>query len=133
MPRLSEQFDGLVKDRKITANEVEIIRQHTAADGRLDLEDMKFLVELLAGAKEVCPEFDALFFPALKQIVLEDGHISQGEQFYLLKMLYSDGEVRDSERQFLQELCDEAGEVPPEFTALVQVAMQAESTNWSLD
>ncbi|MEM9658855.1 MAG: hypothetical protein AAF961_10885, partial [Planctomycetota bacterium] len=103
------------------------------ADGRLDLEDVKFLVELLTGANEVCSEFDKLFFPVLKQVVLEDGRISQGEQFYLLKMIYGDGRIRASEKKFLAELRDEALEITPEFEALLDVAFEAHPTSWSLD
>jgi len=90
------------------------------------------LVGLLSEAHEVCPAFDELFFPALKEVILEDGRIGQDEQFYLLKMLYSDGHVRENEKQFLLELRDAAQEVTPEFEALCEEAFAAHPTNWDV-
>ena len=132
MPSLRELHAALLEDGKITDTEVGIIRDYIQRDGRLDLDDMKFLVELLSDAHQVCPAFDELFFPALKKIVLRDGRVGQAEQFYLLKMLYSDGRVRPSEKQFLLELRDELQEVTPEFDALCETALAADPTNWDL-
>ena len=132
MGRLHELREELLKDRKISESEVEVIRDYIREDGQLDLEDVKFLVELLSDAREVSPEFDALFFPVLKDVVLRDGRVGQDEQFYLLKMLYSDGQVRESERQLLRELYSEAAEHSPAFQALCQTAMQADPTDWNV-
>jgi uncharacterized tellurite resistance protein B-like protein len=132
MGRLHELRAELLKDRRISESEVEVIRDYIQQDGKLDLDDVKFLVELLSDAREVSPEFDALFFPVLKEVMLDDGRIGQDEQFYLLKMLYSDGHVRESEKQFLRELYSEAEEHTPAFQALCQTAMQADPTAWSL-
>lgn len=122
----------LLKDGKITEDEVEVIRQHIEEDGKLDLDDVKFLVELLSEARDVCPAFDELFFPVLKEVILEDGRIAPDEQFYLLKMLYSDGHIRESEKQLLMELREEAEEVTPEFEALCREAMAAHPRNWNV-
>lgn len=124
--------DALLMDRRITRDEVTIIHEAIERDGPLDMEDLRFLVELLSDADEVCPEFDSLFFPALKEVILRDGKIGQDEQFYLLKMLYSDGCVRDAEKRFLNELLDEADEVSPEFEELCRTAFAAEPVGWSL-
>ena len=35
---------------------------------------------------------------------MEDQQVGQDEQYYLLRMLYSDGRVTDRERQFVAEL-----------------------------
>jgi hypothetical protein len=93
---------------------------------------MKVLVELLGEADKVCPEFDELFFPALRNIVLQDGRIGDDEQFYLLKMLYSDGHIRESEKRFLTELLRDAREVTSEFKALCETALSAHPTNWEV-
>jgi hypothetical protein len=132
MAELYELRDEILRDHKITPSEVEVLREYIARDGRLDMEDVKVLVHLLSDAKEVCPEFDELFFPVLKEVILEDGVIAPDEQFYLLKMLYSDGVVRESEKRFLLELRDEAREVPPEFEQLCETALAAHPTNWSV-
>lgn len=123
---------NLLRDGRITEAEVAIIREHVEADGRLDLEDVKFLVELLSEAREVCTAFDDLFFPALKEVLLADGKVGLDEQFYLLKMLYSDGHIRPREMQFLDELRREADETSPEFEALYREACGAHPTMWSV-
>jgi uncharacterized tellurite resistance protein B-like protein len=130
MGRLNELQTELLQDGKITDQEVEVIRQYLQENGSLDMEDAKFLVELLSDAREVSPAFDELFFPALKAVFLADGRIGLDEQFYLLKMLYSDGKVRECEKQFLRELRREATETTPEFEALCQEAFRAPETGW---
>lgn len=122
----------ILRDKKITHDETEVIQEYIRSVGRLDLEDVKFLVELLSDASEVCPAFDELFFPVLKEVLLGDGQIGLDEQFYLLKMLYSDGTVRDSEKQFLRELKSEAKTITPEFEQLCETAFNANPTNWDV-
>ena len=85
-----------------------------------------------AAVRESAPAFDELFFPALKEVILADGRVGLDEQFFLLKMLYSDGHVSDREKQFLAELRREAREVTPEFQALCDEALAAPSRGWSL-
>jgi hypothetical protein len=132
MGRLNELRSELLQDGKITDQEVAVIRNYLQGEGKLDLDDVKFLVELLADAREVSPSFDDLFFPVLKEVLLADRQIGLDEQFYLLKMLYADGHVRESEKQFLQELRREVEETTPEFEALCDEALHAHPTNWSL-
>jgi uncharacterized tellurite resistance protein B-like protein len=132
MGRLHELQTELLQDGKITDQEVEVLRAYLQEKGCLDIEDAKLLVELLCDAREVSPAFDELFFPALKQVILADGRIGMDEQFYLLKMLYSDGNVRESEKQFLRELRREAKETTPEFDALCEEAFRSPATNWSV-
>jgi len=132
MGRLHRLRSVLLRDGKITDDEVDVIRDCILEDGKLDLDDVKFLVELLAGATDVAPAFDELFFPVLKEVLLADKRIGLDEQFYLLKMLYCDGRIRDSERRFLEELRREVGEVSPEFESLCQEALTASATNWDV-
>ena len=122
----------LLADGKITEGEVERIREYIHANGQLDIDDVKLLVNLLVEAKEVCPAFDDLFFPALKKVILTDGCIGLDEQYYLLKMLYGDKQIRDRERVFLKELRAEAREVSPEFEGLYAEAMKAPARGWSV-
>jgi hypothetical protein len=119
-------------DRRITDNDVKVIRRYIEEDGKLDMDDLRFLVGLLSEADEVCPAFDELFFPALKEVILADGRIAPDEIFYLMKMLYSDGQIRESEKQFLLELSRETDEFPPEFQELCDEAMSAHPRNWSV-
>ncbi len=132
MANLYRLQSELLKDHKITDDEVAIIRDYIEEDGQLDLDDVKFLVGLLSGAHDVCAAFDDLFFPVLKQVLLADGRISMDEQFYLLKMLYSDGHVRDCEREFLFELRGQLAETTPEFEALCDQILTVPARGWSL-
>jgi hypothetical protein len=132
MSRLRDMQAELLRDGRITDEEVDVIRDYLRDKGRLDVEDVKFLIELLCDAREVAPEFDDVFFPALKEVILADGRVGLDEQFYLLKMLYSDKQVRESEKQFLRELRKEAKEITPEFESLCQEAFSAPTTNWSV-
>ena len=132
MANLIKIREELLSDGKITPNEVEKIKRHMAEDGQLDIHDARLLVELLKDANEVCEEFDALFFPCLREIILQDGQIGMDEQFMLLQMLYSDGEVRESERRFLTELYRSADEVTPEFKQLCETALSCADQEWDL-
>ena len=132
MANLYQLHSELLRDNKITDDEVDIIRDFIEEDGKLDINDVKFLVGLLSSAQEVCAAFDDLFFPVLKEVLLGDGKIGMDEQFYLLKMLYSDGHVRDREREFLFELREELEEISPEFDALCDQILTVPSRGWSL-
>lgn len=133
MAELHQLLDHVLEHRKITDDEVQIIKEYILRDGKLDNEDVSFLVQLLTGASEVCPAFDALFFPVLKEVILKDGRIDQGEQFYLLKMIYGGNEIRESELRFLQQLGQEAQEVPAEFNEMCRMAAEAHPTQWDVE
>ena len=68
----------------------------------------------------------------LEDVLLEDGEIQPAEQFYLLKMLYSDREIRQPERQFLQNIRQRVKNRAPEFEALCQTALAAPAKGWSV-
>jgi uncharacterized tellurite resistance protein B-like protein len=122
--------DQLLSDGCVTDQEVSAINAYIHQNGKLDLDDVKFLVGLLSEAREVSAGFDAIFFPALKQVVLQDGRVGLDEQFYLLKMLYADGKIRDSERKFLREVRAELQETSPEFESLFETAMNVDNQGW---
>lgn len=130
MGQLFRLKDELLTDQRITDCEVDTIRAYVDQNGKLDLDDVKFLVSLLSEAREVSPGFDALFFPALKQVILADGLVGLDEQFYIMKMIYSDGRIREQEKQFLRELQAEVQETTPEFDAMCEAAFSAGTTNW---
>jgi len=132
MANLYRLHAELLNDNKITDDEVAIINHQVESDGQLDLNDVKFLVGLLSSAEEVCPAFDDLFFPVLKDVLLADGKVTMDEHFYLLKMLYADGHVREQERQFLFELRGELDETTPEFDALCDQILTVPAKGWSL-
>ncbi len=123
MARLHQILAKCLEDRIITDDDVITIRDYIHEDGTLDVDDVNFLVQLLTGAKSVCAGFDDLFFPVLKDVILRDGKIDQGETFHLLKMLYRNEPIRDCELSFLKQLRDEATEVPEEFDRLLVGAL----------
>lgn len=131
MSRFNEFVSATLADKRIEDSEVPLIREHLYQDGRLDLDDVKLLVELYCGATWYCPAFEDLFFSVLKEVFLADGEIQPSEQFYLLKMLYSDREIRDREKEFLLSLREAADRTTPEFDALCDEALQAHPTAWS--
>ena len=132
MPGLSSLHDQLLTDGNITDAEATIIRTAVERDGELDLEDVKFLIQLLTEANEVCPAFDEFFFATLRKVFLADGKIGQDEQYFLLKMLYADGVLRENEREFLEQLRRDVAKVSPEFDAMCETAALSPSVDWSL-
>ena len=132
---MSTQFELLSRtlaDKKIDDDEVTAIQSQIRADGRLDLEDVKLLVELYCEADDYPPAFENFFFDVLKKVMLADGEVSPIDQFYLLKMLYSDRVIRNRELDFLRELKRESAHVSPEFQALYQTALESPRTNWDV-
>ncbi len=132
MPTAREILTSTLADRRIEAPEVAAIRDQLLQDGQLNLDDVKLLVELYCDARDYCPEFEDLFFDVLEKVILADGLIQPSEQFYLLKMLYSDREIRPRERQFLRDLKARATEISPEFEALCRQAFDAADTGWDV-
>ena len=120
----------VLADKAINDSEVPLIRDHLYHDGRLDLDDVKLLVELYCGAREYCPAFEDLFFSVLEEVILKDGQIQPGEQYYLLKMVYSDRVIHDREREFLHKLRTSATSVSSDFEALCETVLAAPATNW---
>lgn len=121
MAKIDEVRRRVLKDRCIRPDDVALIRACVNADGKLDLADVKLLVELLCEATDVCPEFDKLFFPVLRDVLLADGQILADEQYYLLKMLYFNDRVRECEREFLRQIKQEV-EPSPAFEQLCETA-----------
>ncbi len=121
------QADGGIGD-----DEVASIRKQITADGELDIDDVKLLVELYCNAENRCPAFDELFFSVLEQVFLADGQVTPSEEFYLLKLLYSDREIREPEREFLRRLRRQLPERSASFESLFDTAMEAPAKNWSV-
>ena len=68
----------------------------------------------------------------LEEVILEDGQIQPSEQYYLLKMIYSDRVINDREREFLRKLKETATSISPDFEALCDTALDAPDTNWDI-
>lgn len=112
------------EDLRISDEEVVSIQECLTSSGGISPEDLRVLIDMRAQARAVSPDFDRLFFPALKAWLLADGCIGLDEQFQILRLLYGGGGLDAAERAFLQELRRDAKEVTPEFEALYQQAMR---------
>jgi hypothetical protein len=132
MARLHDFIAKTIADRRVDDDELPLIHEQLYADGELSLEDVKVLIELYCGSDEPSTKFSRLLFEVLEEVLLADSEISPAEQFYLLKLLYSDRVVRDSERNFLKRLRKKLPRRTPEFESLYETAMQAPQKDWSV-
>lgn len=132
MASYHEVVQHILADQKIDAGEVRQLCEHVYRNGSPNLEDVKLLVELYTGVTNPSEAFEDFFYGVLKKVILADGEIQPGEQFYLLKVLYSDRVIRPRELAFLRELRREARQVTPDFEQLCQSAFQAPATSWSV-
>jgi hypothetical protein len=132
MGRLNDFVATTIADRQVSDDELPLIRDQLYADGELTQDDVKVLIELYCGCDEPSPKFSRLLFSVLEEVLLADGEISPSEQYYLLKLLYSDRVVRDAERQFLKNLRAKLPRRSPEFEALYETAMGSPERNWSV-
>ncbi|MEO1618095.1 MAG: hypothetical protein AAFV88_19735 [Planctomycetota bacterium] len=122
MSQLNQLASELIVDGCIGLAEVSKIRQHVENDGVLDVDDVIFLIELLGRADSVCPEFDAMFLPLMRHVLLKDGKIDAEEQVLLVDMMTARGCIREVERRLLNDLLVESTEVTPEFRKLCEAA-----------
>jgi uncharacterized tellurite resistance protein B-like protein len=113
----------VLADGTIDDHEVELIRRELYADGKIDREEVDFLIALRNEARAVCPAFERLFFEAVKQNVLTDGSIDAAEAAWLRRMLFADGQIDAQEKQFLRDLKNEAQQVSAEFQQLYNECM----------
>lgn len=130
MGQLQQFMSTALADRRISDEETAQLRELLHADGRLDLDDVRVLVEIYCQAEERTASFEALFFATLEQVFLEDGEIKPSEQFYLLKMLYCDREIHEPELAFLRRLRQNAVRRSREFDELYDTAMKCHPTDW---
>lgn len=121
----SIQADGEIHDE-----EVLLVCQKLEEDGQLDMDDVKLLVELYCETDTRSLAFDSLFFSVLEKVFLTDGQIAPSEEYYLLKMLYSDREVREPEREFLRRLRQQVPERTASFEALFDTAQNSPNKDW---
>jgi hypothetical protein len=119
---------AILGDGKIDESEVKMLRKHLWEDGKIDMEEVQFLIDLRnaaqkkarAARKPVNPKFEALFFKAIEQNVLKDGKIDAGEAKWLRKMLFADGKIDPGEKKFLIRLKKGAHKVSPDFEKLYE-------------
>lgn len=132
MSQLGEFLASIQANGQISDDEVSQIRERLDADGQLNLDDVKLLVTLYCGTSRRAPAFDTLFFTVLENVLLSDGQIAPSEEYYLLKMLYSDRTIHEPERDFLRRLRKQLPARTAGFDHLFDEAMSAPATTFSV-
>jgi hypothetical protein len=119
--------DGVIDD-----GEVKTLKKELWADGRIDRQEVEFLIELRNAAQKklgkggaMNPKFEALFFQAISENVLKDGKIDAREAKWLRDMLFADGKIDAGEKKFLANLKKKAAKTSPAFDQLYQECMAA--------
>lgn len=131
MASYHEVVQHILADQKISDSELRLLSAHVYRNGSPNLDDVRLLVELYTGVAKPSEAFENFFYGVMKKVILADGEIQPGEQFYLLKVIYFDRIIRPRELAFLRELRREAKQITPDFEQLCQQAFQAPATNWS--
>jgi uncharacterized tellurite resistance protein B-like protein len=124
-------IDAILADGQIDDAEVKMLRKHLWADGKIDMEEVEWLIQLRNTAqkkaralkKPVNPKFEQLFFKAISENVLKDGAIDAEEAKWLREMLFADRKIDPGEKKFLAKLKKAAAKVSPAFDALYQECM----------
>ena len=68
--------EALLADGTIDGPETAVLKREILADGIVDREEVEFLASLRNSAREVCPEFTAFFFEALRVGLVVSGVFS---------------------------------------------------------
>jgi hypothetical protein len=116
--------DGVIDD-----NEVKILKKELWADGKIDLDEVEFLIDLRnlaqkkAKKKKLKSAFEKLFFKAVEQNVLADGSIDEEEARWLRVMLFADQKIDANEKKFLRRLKKAAKSTSPAFDKLYAECM----------
>jgi uncharacterized tellurite resistance protein B-like protein len=121
----------MLADGKIDDDEIKVLRKELWEDGQIDMEEVKFLIDLRnhaqkkakAKKEEVNPKFTELFFKALQENVLKDGRIDAAEAGWLREMLFADGKIDEDEKKFLLKLKKSAKATSPQFENLYEDCM----------
>jgi hypothetical protein len=118
--------DGVIDD-----TEVKILKKELWADGKIDQDEVEFLIDLRnlaqkkakAKKKRLKASFEKLFFKAVEQNVMADGTIDAEEARWLRAMLFADKKIDANEKKFLVRLKKAAKSTSPAFDRLYAECM----------
>jgi len=126
MANLQQLMTDVLADGRIDGQAIERLRRELYADGKIDRAEADFLVELHKRVQRPTgPAWEHFFYQAIKDHVLADGSIDADETAWLRQLLWFDGEIDESERNFLHQLRGEAKQVSPEFEKLCEECLKA--------
>jgi hypothetical protein len=120
--------DGVKK----LGEKLKVLKRELTEDDRLDLDAIRFLMDLrtLAGKRakakkvNVDPAFDDTFFKLLYHELMADGQIDRAKAGWLREVLFHDGKIDKNEKAFLQKLKRAAKDkTSPEFDELYEECM----------
>ena len=118
--------DGVIDD-----TEVKVLKKELWADGKIDQDEVEFLIDLRnlaqkkakAKKKGLKPKFEKLFFKAIEENVLADGTIDDEEARWLRAMLFAAKKIDANEKKFLARLKKGAKSTGPAFDKLYEECM----------
>ena len=116
--------DGVIDD-----TEVKILKKELWADGKIDKDEVEFLIDLRNLAQKKAKKgklksaFEKLFFKAIEENVLADGTIDDEEARWLRAMLFADKKIDANEKKFLARLKKAARSTSPAFDKLYEECM----------
>ena len=122
---------ALLADGVIDETEVKVLRKELWADGKIDREEVEFLIDLRnlaqkkakAKKKKLKSAFEKLFFKAVEENVLADGTVDDEEARWLRAMLFADKKIDANEKKFLARLKKGAKSTSPAFDKLYEECM----------
>ena len=91
--RAASQVRGMLTQKypgaRIDAVETLFIRRAVTADGKVDREEVEFLLDLRRSATHVHPDFNRFLYKILRQAILRDGAIAAAEVEWLRKLIFA--------------------------------------------
>ena len=120
-------MSAILSDGKVDEGEIKILQKELkGADGKIDDEGVKFLLELCVAAQkkakgagaEVNEAFEKYFFKVITENVLKDGKVDAKEAGWLRTNLFADKKIDDKEWDFMTTVNKKAKTKSAEFTKL---------------
>lgn len=120
-------MSAILSDGKVDEGEIKILQKELkGADGKIDAEGVKFLLELRVaahkkakGSGEVVNEaFEKFFFKVITENVLKDGKVDAKDAGWLRAHLFTDKKVDDKQWEFISSVNKKAKTKSAEFERL---------------
>ena len=120
-------LSAFLADGLIDALEIKILKKELYADGKIDDEEINFLLEMRstyqkkakALKEEVTGEFENFFFKTVLDYVLVDEGVSPKMVEWLQSTLFKSKKASEREKQFLSQLKKKAKQPNPQLDKLV--------------
>jgi hypothetical protein len=100
-------LDSILADGAIDETEVKILKKELYADGKIDKQELAWLLKLREAAqkrakgKDLHPAFEKLFFDVIYNRVVNNGVINKEGVALLRSAIFADKKVDEGEKKFL--------------------------------